>query len=379
MNRKHMKRSFCLLLALLLLLGAVPMAFAAGDEIAPLSFPFGDVPTSHPHRNAIAYVYEAGIMTGTAAGTFSPNTALSRAQIATILMRLGDATAPAFRPIFSDVVGNRWYSAPITWAYDANLVSGVGGGRFAPGDTLSIEQLAAMMHRFASQAGYNMTVPDWVTPPVGTSRWAEPYVRWALNHGLIPNHNPSGAANRGVTANFIYQFRTRDLNQQAPMEPGNVAAEVARLLAQHRALYSVRPLIIHEGLTTLSQTHSTNMREHNIFSHNDPVTNQRPDQRIDSALLSEFRRYFDPRNVWGGAPHSARQLITDVGSDPAAIARALLSTNTGWETLMHPNAYFIGIGHDYPFTTVKVVRPSVSEMHGFVHGRLPARRHPLPQ
>jgi len=129
--------------------------------------------------------------------------------VATILHRMAGEPQTAFRPVFSDVPARQWYSVPVTWANDTGIVQGVGGGRFAPNDQLTREQLAAMMHRYARHMGYDLSVPANVTAPAGTSTWAIEYVRWAVHNNFIPTGNPGTTATRAETANFVFQFDLR--------------------------------------------------------------------------------------------------------------------------------------------------------------------------
>jgi len=171
------------------------------------STPFTDIWHGAPYSDAVRYVFEQDIMRGTSETTFSPNSTLTRAMVATILHRMAEEPDTAFRPGFDDVVAGRWYSDAVTWANDIGIVQGVGGGRFAPNAQLTIEQLSAMMYRFAQEQGFDMSVPANVTAPSETSAWAVQYVRWAVHyHLLILGTNPRADASRGETALVVYQF-----------------------------------------------------------------------------------------------------------------------------------------------------------------------------
>jgi len=81
--------------------------------------------------------------------TFRPDANITREEMAAMLVRgLGYAslagTLSGEKSPFTDVKTNRGF---ITVAYDLGIVSGVGGGLFAPGSTATREQAAAMMVR----------------------------------------------------------------------------------------------------------------------------------------------------------------------------------------------------------------------------------------
>ena len=171
--------------------------------------PFADVRFSDWFHDAVVHVYGRDIMRGTSATAFSPNDTLTRAMVATILYRMAGEPPASFRQAFSDVSAGQWYSVPVTWANDAGIVQGVGGGRFSPNDRLTREQLSAMMHRYAVSRGYDVSVPANVTAPAETSGWAMEYVRWAVHNNFILTGSPGTHATRAETANFVFRFDVR--------------------------------------------------------------------------------------------------------------------------------------------------------------------------
>jgi len=213
MRNTTLKKSLCVLLAVLMLFGLLNST-ALGNQ----RHPFTDVQPDAWYNDAVQFVWENGIMVGTSETQFSPNATLTRAMVATILYRMAGEPQTTFRPIFSDVTAGLWYSVPVTWANDTGIVQGIGGGRFAPNDQLTREQLSAMMHRYAVSQGYDVSVPADVTAPVGTSNWAREYVRWAVHNSFISANTPNAAASRAETAHFVYRFE----NPDAPPADGRI-------------------------------------------------------------------------------------------------------------------------------------------------------------
>ena len=50
---------------------------------------------------------------------------------------------------YSDVDAGAWYAESVTWCRENNLMAGVGGGRFAPDNTLTWAMLAAVLQRLS--------------------------------------------------------------------------------------------------------------------------------------------------------------------------------------------------------------------------------------
>ena len=90
-----------------------------------------------------------GILKGTAPGTFSPGSTLTRAQAAAILNRcaqtLGVRT-DGYTHSFIDVKGH-WVDSELGWAAQNHILEGVGDGKFAPGGELTNEQTIAIVWR----------------------------------------------------------------------------------------------------------------------------------------------------------------------------------------------------------------------------------------
>lgn len=89
---KKMKRLLTAVIAAALVIATIPTALAAGGI-------FSDVPNGAWYADAVDYVYEHGIMNGTSATTFSPNTPMTRAMLVTVLHRAaGSRPLPRERP-----------------------------------------------------------------------------------------------------------------------------------------------------------------------------------------------------------------------------------------------------------------------------------------
>jgi len=181
----------------------------------PSSLPFTDVRSGDWFYPAVRFIYEQGIMQGTTPTTFAPHATLTRAQVVAVLFRmhhgrLANPNTDSRTHSFTDVPDN-WMAPYIAWAYQNNIVAGVGGARFAPDDQMNREQLTAVMYRYARDRGDDLGVPsDVVNTFPNTSPWAEVYMRWAVHHNFFISRWESarGNASRAATAHFVYRFLT---------------------------------------------------------------------------------------------------------------------------------------------------------------------------
>jgi len=176
---------------------------------------FADI-AGHWAEGAIRFVAEHELMTGVSATEFSPDTNLSRAMLATILWRMEGAPEVAFQSTFQDVQADRWYSQAVIWAFETGIVLGQGQGIFAPNQSITREQFATMLHRYAEFAGYDQGVSadfdlNQFIDQGTVSDWASESMQWAVYHGLVTGTAettlaPQGEASRAQAATMLQRM-----------------------------------------------------------------------------------------------------------------------------------------------------------------------------
>ena len=186
---------------------------------APVALPFTDV-TGHWALDSIRKVYDLGLMTGTKATRFSPDTALNRAMLVTILYRLEGSPAVSSASVYTDVATGAWYTDAVAWAAQHGITVGYGNGRFGPKDDITREQMAAILYRYAQYKTYDTTASADLrgyTDAGSISGWALEALQWANGAGLISGRTntllaPAGSTTRAETAVILVRF----LEQIAP-------------------------------------------------------------------------------------------------------------------------------------------------------------------
>lgn len=184
-----------------------------GDET---SLPFTDVASDHWAYQDIADIYSAGLMTGTSADTFSPELSVNRAMLVSILYRLEDASTKPADAGFTDVADNAWYADAVNWAKENNIVSGYSDTLFGPEDTLTREQFAAILYRYAAYKGYDTTTSDNATLDNFTdassiSSGFDNVLLWANDKGYIGGMTettlaPQGSTTRAQASAILLRF-----------------------------------------------------------------------------------------------------------------------------------------------------------------------------
>lgn len=127
----------------------IPLEGSARLEIVDNSKRFDDVPATGWVAEAAAFVSSHELFQGTAPGKFSPDAPMSRGMLAVVLHNLEHNPAQALTGVFADVSSGQWYAEGMPWAQAQGIIGGYGDGRFGPNDSVTREQLAVMLWRYA--------------------------------------------------------------------------------------------------------------------------------------------------------------------------------------------------------------------------------------
>ena len=194
------------------------IAYAGGgtpSEPEEPTWPFEDVTEGDDwFYDAVAYVYENGIMAGTGETTFEPTMELDRAMAAQLFYNLEGKPVVTGDSTFTDVTSGHWAVDAITWAAQNDIVAGIGGGLYDPDSNVTREQFAVMLYKYARFKGYDLTATGDLTqfPDAGSiSSWAETALSWANGKGLINGNEdgtlaPGGTATRAQAASIMANF-----------------------------------------------------------------------------------------------------------------------------------------------------------------------------
>ena len=206
---KHaFKKFMALLLAVVMILGILPAAFAADANVGS----FTDVKESDWFAPYVKFVYEHDpqLMNGVTPTTFGPEGTCTRAMAVTVLYRLADPVIPSVKPsTFTDLKGD-WYKNAVAWGQKTGVVKGVTETTFDPEGLVTREQLVTMVWRFYGMPiveGDNLkSFPD----AANVSAYARDAFNWAISKGIIGGSDgkllPQGNATRAEMAKIIAVF-----------------------------------------------------------------------------------------------------------------------------------------------------------------------------
>ena len=175
---------------------------------------FTDV-NNHWAKDNMLFVVSRGLLSGTSATTFSPNTGMTRGMFVTALGRLAGVDPTDYQASrFTDVKEDAYYAPYVNWAAKTGVVSGTTDTAFAPDININREQMAVIMKNYAAKLGY--TIPKTLevvnfADSAGISSWAKEAVKSMQQAGILAGKtnncfDPAGTATRAEVAAVLRRF-----------------------------------------------------------------------------------------------------------------------------------------------------------------------------
>ena len=193
----------------------IAASFRAEDE-RPAWNPFTDVKEAAWYYDSVKYVYERGLMNGTGITSFSPNLSTTRGMIITILWRLEQEPESGVAMAFGDVKAVGYCYEAVRWGWEHEIVKGYTPTTFGPDNTITRQELVAILYRYAQYKGADVSaVGDLTAFTDHPEPWAEDAVKWALGAGILAGKgsgvlDPHGQATRAEAAAMLQRFAQRN-------------------------------------------------------------------------------------------------------------------------------------------------------------------------
>lgn len=250
-----------------LLLPAAPAHGAAG---------FGDVEHGRFYTDAVQWMVDERLSTGTAAGCFSPDDTASRAEVAVFLHRVAGEPDGGAEP-FTDVNAGDFFAEAVAWMYSSEITIGTGPGTFSPHRSVTRAEVATFLHRLDGE-------PDGGAEPfvdvAADDYFAEP-VAWMASSGITTGtspvlFSPNRDVTRGELAAFLYRYHGEP---PVDVEDGGVCttdlhaplllaeAESFDLLNALRASVGRHALVRNAEMDAFARDWSRQMHDGDFFEH----------------------------------------------------------------------------------------------------------------
>ena len=166
--------------------------------------------------DAVDFAYHFGLVSGVSKTEFAPNSPMTRAQLVTVLYRAAGSPSVTVSTNFEDLdVGSYYYSA-VVWANVNGIVNGTSDTTFSPDSRLTRQQLAAILYRYARAFGGDTSYIgnlSHFTDRHQVDSYATTPMIWAVSHEIIPGTSdttlsPLSTATRAQVVVILHRYLT---------------------------------------------------------------------------------------------------------------------------------------------------------------------------
>ena len=169
--------------------------FSKIEDTKPSKTGFNDVASSAWYADAVKYVSDKGLMSGTGSDKFAPSATTTRAMLMTVLARYAGEDTTG---------GATWYEKGMNWAKAKGVSDGTN-----PNADITREQLVTMLYRYAGTPAANGSLSDF-SDTASVSSYAVNAMQWAVENGIVNGSNgklnPQDNATRAQVAAILMRF-----------------------------------------------------------------------------------------------------------------------------------------------------------------------------
>ena len=173
----------------------VTPTFSKIEDTKPSKNGFDDVASSDWFADAVKYVADKGLMSGTGSDKFAPSATTTRAMLMTVLARYAGEDTTG---------GATWYEKGMEWAKAKGVSDGTN-----PNANITREQLVTMMYRYAGSPKADGKL-DSFSDAASVSTYAASAMHWAVANGIVNGSNgklnPQNNATRAEVAAILMRF-----------------------------------------------------------------------------------------------------------------------------------------------------------------------------
>jgi hypothetical protein len=181
-----------------------------------------DFPEVQWYRDGVGYVLKNSLIANYENGYFGPKDLASRGVAVNALWKMDGKSKAAAGSSFADVPAGSKYFDAVCWAEENGIAGGYTDSFFGVEDTLTREQMAALLWRYAKYQGYDVSVGENTNilsydDAFEISEYAIPAMQWACGSGLLIGEktanggmvlNPQNKTTRAQLSMMLMRFDT---------------------------------------------------------------------------------------------------------------------------------------------------------------------------
>ena len=184
---------------------------------------FGDVAPGAWYAESVDWAVENGITTGVGNGRFAPGDTCTRAQVVTFLWRSQGEPAPAGgENPFADVKEGDYFFDAVLWAVENGVTTGLNADSFGPSSPCTRGQVVTFLWRAMGKPA-----PTGGENPFADVKDADYFfdaVLWAVENGITTglsadSFGPSSPCTRGHVVTFLFRSTDTELTPEPEPEP----------------------------------------------------------------------------------------------------------------------------------------------------------------
>ena len=198
------RRIVSLFLALTMVISLAPAVFAADKS-------FTDVTEADWFHTPVQWAVENGITSGLSDTAFGPNVICTRGQVVTFLWAAANRPEPTVTENpFADVTEADWFFKPVLWAVENGITGGLSPDTFGPNEPCTRAQVVTFLYAAADRPA--PAAAETAFTDVSAADWFYAPVLWAVENKITSGLSPDtfGAyepCTRGQIVTFLYAAR----------------------------------------------------------------------------------------------------------------------------------------------------------------------------
>ncbi|MDD5382139.1 MAG: S-layer homology domain-containing protein [Candidatus Margulisbacteria bacterium] len=162
--------------------GAIPLAEVARK---PELIKFSDIPEEYWAKGPIQYLATLGVMGGYPDGTFKPDKALTRGELAALLVKAkGFEVKGAEKKVFKDIKTTDWLAPYVEIAVNRGYVKGYPNKTFRPNQKITRAEAAVVLAKYTG-VYVKPKLEEKPFPDMRKDHWASPSVAAIKGEGML--------------------------------------------------------------------------------------------------------------------------------------------------------------------------------------------------
>ena len=162
---------------------------------------FTDVDQTKYYHEAVDQLYTDGVMVGYNDTTYGIGKPMTRGMVVTVLYRMAGSPEVSGAATFTDLRKGAYYEKAVIWAAENGIAQGYDKNTFAPDQTVSRQQMAAFLYRYAKLQGMDVTGQSDLSgfkDSKDVGKYAETAMAWAVDAGIVQGTTSSTLSPKAV-------------------------------------------------------------------------------------------------------------------------------------------------------------------------------------